>query len=499
MSKAERNYSTIECEALAVVGAVKEFYPYLYGFQFTLVTDHNPLTSLKDLKDTGGRLARWMLYLQRFNFTFQHRSGKLHGNADALSRVPNPVFNVLHQLATSLDTIRTAQAADGTLSNLLKALSGGGTIPASVAPGFKHAFLQDGVLCRPFQSSSSSSSHTQIVIPSSLQSTVLQQLHDNSGHLGEQKTVAKVTECYYWPGYGGDVAKWIQECRECQRRKPPHQAQKAPLNTIQSTSPFEKLSWDIMGPLPQSSRGNRYIVVITDLFSKWVEAFPIKSTDSETLAQVLVDEVICRYGVPSYLHSDQGANLTSNFMISLCKRLNIQQTRTSAYHPQGNGQVERFNRTLEAMLATVINDHQTDWDLHLPKLLFAYRTALHAATGFSPFHIIFGHSPTLPVDVMLGALPHREPKDVPAYVSDLHKSLHNTYATVRTHIQSAHDRNKQRYDASKPYLPYTIGDQVWLHVPAVKAGTSKKFASQWRGPYTVLDKLSATNYRIKLI
>jgi len=181
--------------------------------------DHNPLTSLKDLKDTGGQLARWMLYLQQFNFSFRHRFGKLHGNADALSRVPNPVFHVLHQLATSLDTIRTAQVADGTLSNLMTALSGRGMFPTSVAPGFKRAFLQDGVLCRPFQSSSSSSCHTQIVIPSSLLSTVLQQLHDNSGHQGEQKTVAKVKERYYWPGYEGDVAKWIQECHSTKLKR----------------------------------------------------------------------------------------------------------------------------------------------------------------------------------------------------------------------------------------------------------------------------------------
>jgi len=499
LTKAERNYSTIEREALAVVGAVKEFYPYLYGFQFTLVTDHNPLTSLKDLKDTGGRLARWMLYLQQFHFTFQHRPGKAHGNADAMSRVPNPVFPVLHQLAANLDTIKAAQAADSTLSDLIKALASGCPPPTNVAPGLRRVFLQDGVLCRSFQSSSSATSHTQVVIPTRLQSTVLQQLHNNSGHLGEQKTVAKVRERYYWPGYEADINKWIQECRECQRRKPPHQAQQAPLDTIQSTFPFEKLSWDIMGPLPQSLSGNRYIVVITDLFSKWVEAFSVKSTDSETLATLLIDEVICRYGVPSYLHSDQGANLTSNLMATLCKRLHIEQTRTSAYHPQGNGQVERFNHTLEAMLATVVNDHQTDWDLHLPRQLFAYRTALHASTGFSPFHIVFGHSPTLPVDAMLGTLPHCQTKNVPAYVCDLHKSLHTAYNTVRSHIQSAHERNKQRYDAAKPFLPYMVGDQVWLHIPAVKPGRSKKFASQWRGPYTVLDKTSKTNYRVRLI
>jgi len=142
-----------------------------------------------------------MLYLQQFHFTFQQ---------------PNPVFPVLYQLAANLDTIKTAQTADSTLSDLIKALASGCPTPTNVAPGLRHVFLQDGVLCRSFQPSSSATSHTQVVIPTGLQSTVLQQLHNNSGHLGEQKTVAKVRECCYWPGYEADVNKWIQECRECQ-------------------------------------------------------------------------------------------------------------------------------------------------------------------------------------------------------------------------------------------------------------------------------------------
>ena len=121
-----------------------------------------------------------------------------------------------------------------------------------------------------------------------------------------------------------------------------------------------------MGPLPLYSTGNRYIIMITDLFSTWVEAFPVKATDTETLATLMVNEVICRFGVPHCIHSDQGANLTSNLMAAIYRCLGIEQTHTSAYHPQGNSQVERFNRTLESMLAMVVNDHQTDWDLHLP-------------------------------------------------------------------------------------------------------------------------------------
>ena len=128
------------------------------------------------------------------------------------------------------------------------------------------------------------------------------------------------------------------------------------------------------------------------LFSKWTEAFPLKSADSETLAKVLTDEVIFRYGIPSSLHSDQGTNLTSNLISSLCQNLGITQTRTSAYHPQGNAQVEQFNCTLEAMLAKTISDNQKDWDLHIPRLMFAYRTTIHESTGYTPFHVTFGHS-----------------------------------------------------------------------------------------------------------
>ena len=114
---------------------------------------------------------------------------------------------------------------------------------------------------------------------------------------------------------GQDIEKWIRECEQCQQSNP---VPRAPLGTIKANCPFEKISWDIMGPLPTSSKGKKYILVVTDIFSKWVEAFPLGFTDTETLARVLVNEVICRYGVPSVLHSDQGANLTSQVISSLC-------------------------------------------------------------------------------------------------------------------------------------------------------------------------------------
>ena len=168
-----------------------------------------------------------------------------------------------------------------------------------------------------------------------------------------------------------------------------------------------------MGRHATSEHGNRYIVVVTDLFSKWVEAFAIRDTTSTTLVTVLVDEVISRYGVPACIHSDQGTNLCSEVIQTICKLLGMGRSRTSAYHPQGNGQVERFNRTVEAMVAKSVKENQRNWDVCLLKVLFAYRTAVHEATGFTPFHLMFGWTPKLPVVVMLAQVEGEESVSYP--------------------------------------------------------------------------------------
>lgn len=509
LQKAERNYSTTEREALAVVASLKEFYPYVYGFPCKLITDHNPLTSLKGIKDVGGRLTRWLLFLQQFNLDFQYKPGRLHTNADTLSRIPSRDDTVaaIEELTSegTLHTFLKAQEEDPALGKVIEALKNGTVFPSCTVPGLKKTFLQDGLLCRKFRASCSDSVRTQLVVPESHVKIILEQLHNESGHLGVQRTTEKVKERFYWPGYEMDIQNWVQECQQCQKRNPPQPCPLAPLGSIKCTYPFDVISWDIMGPLPLSTKGHKYILVITDLFSKWVEAFPLAVTDSETLASVLIDEVVCRYGVPRALHSDQGANLNSQVIFAVCKRLGINKTRTTAYHPQGNGQVERFNRTLEAILSKVVAENQRDWDCHIPKALFAYRTAFHESSGYSPFRVNFGRSPLLPIDIAVGQLNAQvyeegEEPTVPQYVEALNKSLRKIFSDVREQLASAHDRSKKRYDKSVSGEKFVVGDQVWLFVPAVKQGRTKKLASLWRGPYTVVDRINgALNHRIQLV
>ena len=192
-----------------------------------------------------------------------------------------------------------------------------------------------------------------------------------------------------------------------------------------------------MGPLPVTPRGNQYILVVTDLFTKWVEAFPITNTTAVTLATVLMNEIVCRFGVPTYLHSDQAANLRSAVVQELCHLLGIQSTKSSAYHPEGNGQVERFNRTVESMLAKVIDADHQNWDMYLPKALFAYRTSLHDVTGFTPFHLTFGRSPQLPIDAMLGRIDKAKVQSYPQFVQQTHGYLTKAYTLTQQRVAIA--------------------------------------------------------------
>ena len=176
-------------------------------------------------------------------------------------------------------------------------------------------------------------------------------------------------------------------------------------------------------------------------FVKFVKNFP-----RQTFAPYgISNEVICRYGVPSGLHSDQGANLCSSVIYSLCDLLGIATTRTSAYHPEGNGQVERFNRTLQSILAKTVDTNQDTWDSQLPKALFAYRTAVHETTDFTPFYLTFARSPQLPVDVMLGCVLPATLRSYPQFVQDAHKQMAAYCNIAQQHLQAYSVYTTRRY------------------------------------------------------
>ncbi|PIK58186.1 hypothetical protein BSL78_04910 [Apostichopus japonicus] len=201
---------------------------------------------------------------------------------------------------------------------------------------------------------------------------------------------------------------------------------------------------DIMGPLPVSSRGNRYVVVIADYFTKWTEAFAIADMEAETVARVLVEEFICRFGVPEELHTDQGRQFESELFQHMCRLLDIHKTRTTPFHPQSDGMVERFNRTLEDMLSLVVSENQKDWDAWLPYLLMAYRSAEHESTGFSPAEIMLGRMVTLPLSAQLPRLPD-ETDSPPEFKCRDCKRRYSDLSELKRHYAEKHGDGRKLF------------------------------------------------------
>ncbi|KAG6464703.1 hypothetical protein O3G_MSEX014678 [Manduca sexta] len=403
LSKPERNYCVTRRELLAVVKTLQHFSKYLIGRRFHLRTDHAALKWLLQFKNPEGQVARWIELLQEFDFVIEHRSGKSHGNADALSRRPCPQ-NCKHctrqedKEAVPVRMIRAdlsnewqgelleAQDKDTDLKPILEWLKSGAAKPqwsdvASLSSVTKSYWaqwdslvIQNGILCRKWENAKGDRSHLQMVVPKAKVPEVLQLYHNgcSGAHMGVKRTLLKIRERFYWIHCRDDVEEWCRKCTSCAAVKGPHTRSRGALKIYNVGAPWERIALDVAGPFPVSDSGNRYFMVVMDYFTKWPEVFAIPNQEATTVADKLVHEVFCRFGVPLEIHSDQGRNFESQIFQETCRVLGIHKTRTTSYHPQSDGMVERFIQTLERYLAKVVENRQKDWDKHIQPFLLSY-------------------------------------------------------------------------------------------------------------------------------
>eukprot|EP00117_Sycon_ciliatum_P011053 scpid10434/ scgid12689/ Retrovirus-related Pol polyprotein from transposon 412; Protease; Reverse transcriptase; Endonuclease len=509
LSKSRKNYTATNRECFAVVHFCESFRHYLLGSKFTLRTDHAALVWLASFKSPDGMLARWIERLSIFDYNIVHRPGTKHANADALSHLPAVCVSVVTAqecAAGAAPDMLSLQSADRDISAVLNWLST--TTPLRGDPALQTAspsllklwqqidrlVIKDGLLVRRYDTTAEPIH--QLIVPSAIRQDILTALHTDAiaAHLGITKTADKARQRYYWPGMTSDIEVFIRACPVCQARQGPVPKPAAPLRSQQSSFPLQRVAMDIMGPLPATARQNRYILVIGDYFTKWVEAFAMPDMLASTVARYFVDGFVCRYGVPLALHTDQGPQFESRLMQTVCKLLDITKTRTTAYHPQSDGMIERFNRTLEKMLSACVTDHQ-EWDLHLQRTMFAYRSCVHASTQHTPSRLMFGRELVLPLDIMYGSPPRPHP-DYPLYVQQLEASLKTAFANARQLNALALRRQKKGYDGTvhtKPRLQ--VGAEVSVFSPVVPKGKSPKLHSYWSGPFVVrkvLDSVTAT-------
>lgn len=361
--------------------------------------------------------------------------------------------------------------------------------------------LRNGILYRSFESHAGDRKLWQLVVPKKLQEHILEQAHGHrlSGHLMVRKTLSRVRSHYYWSGYRKAVEKWCRQCDPCAARKHPNKRPNAKLKKYATGEPLQRCALDIMGPLPETEKGNRYVLVLADYFSKWTEAYPMPDMEAATVARIMVEEFICRFGVPLEIHTDQGRQFESQLFQQLCALLDVKKTRTTPFHPQSDGMVERFNRTLEDMLATVVRPDQKDWDVWLPYVMMAYRSAEHESTGFSPAEIFLGRPVSLPVHLEIPTAPDEdEPKTVQQYVEDLSSRLEKVHECARKQLKVASEKQRRAHDRKAFTESYEVGELIWLLDSTRKRGISPKLQKHWDGPGKVLKKISDILYRVKM-
>ena len=252
---------------------------------------------------------------------------------------------------------------------------------------------------------------------------------------------------------------------------------------------------DIVGPLPRTERGNKYILVISDYFTKWPEAFALVNKEAATIARVLVSELFARFGAPYVLQSDQGSNFDSMLIKEMCTILCIKKTRTTAYHPQCDGLLERLNRTLIYLIALNAPDAKENWDLQLGLTLMAYRSSVQSSTGFTPFSLVFGREMRVPLDIMFGPPPTDSTTRAQS-IQELRSIMQASYEKTRERMDAAHKRQQDYDDRMTVGSRFKIGEKVWLYTPVIKKDACAKFNKPWTGPWNISNQISDVTYRI---
>lgn len=662
LNNAERNYSTIEKELLAIVYCVNHFRPYLYGRKFTLVTDHKPLVWLHSVKDPTSRLVRWRLKLAEYEYDVVYKAGKINANADALSR--NPVHprapvkltrrakQVLplertRELSSSEESLFTpkrketeiilrqtkgednnsvsppstpseAEAGDepndtrettsdnssdssdddaifdnnnepfvqgnrvgpriiGIPDNFstrkdnlvifttqqgtpidrgarmlqenksLPMIRGAALARASVKHVGKNHVIsliikeresgvtEKEILKEAFQSlldvvrelelrsisitkgdidnvpwNTVYSLLTRVLSETNIKificrneisvpqekerKDIISENHESAigGHKGITKTYQRIKKRYNWNGMKADIATFIENCRPCQLKKLVRAKVRQPMIlTDTPDAAFDKISMDIMGPLPTTRMDNTYILTIQDLLTKYSLAIPLRQANAIHVADAFTNELICVFGAPKAILTDQGSHFLNSLMRNIANKFKIKHFKTTAYRPQSNGSIERSHHVLWEYLKQYVSKNH-EWDKFLKLASFSYNTSVHEGTRYTPYELVFGRmarTPSSNPDVTDVA-----DESYANYLTTLFNKLNDVQAIARENLINAKERSKRYYDRKINIHKFKVGDFAYL----LREPQKGKLGDQYSGPFKILEVTKNHNVKLQM-
>lgn len=314
---------------------------------------------------------------------------------------------------------------------------------------------------------------SQICLPKDFHQLTNEMLHQDMGHLGPDRVIALAQERFYWPGMVEDITRYIRKRCPCLKDKKPTVTRRAELKPIETTQPFELVAVDYVH-LERSKGGYEYLLVLVDHFTRYAQVYPTKNKSGRTAADKIFNDFIPRFGFPGKLHHDQGREFENHLFHQLQKRCGISRSRTTPYHPAGNGSCERMNRTILGMLRTLGEQHKRDWKSHVDKLVHAYNCTRNDATGWSPFRLLFGRSPRLPVDIVFGCNQDENLDTVEKWSTQMKEA----YDIARENIKKSKEKGKKNYDKHLRSTILKEGDRVLVRNLGERGGPGK-IRSYW--------------------
>lgn len=530
LTPAEQNYHlhSGKLEFLALKWAVTErFRDYLYyAPHFEVYSDYNPLRYIFTAPKLDATRLRWVSMLADFRFHIHYKPGVRNCDADGLSRMPLDVSQFTERCspdtidaivsAVRLDeptcssistpvkeaeaveeqliqgaslpiidnsTLAKEQRNDEDIGTVLLWVQKGEKPTKQVTKGWSPAAkcllrewaklkVENGLLRREI-SYPREGIIQQVVLPKCFRKLVLKHLHNDLGHLGAERVLSSVRDRFYWAHMSSEIERYVtQEC-QCIKDKKPHVQRKAALQPITSTCPLELVSIDFLH-LERCKGGFEYILVVMDHYTRFAQVYATRNKSGKTAAEKVFNDFVLKFGMPSRLHHDQGREFENRFFFEMQRICGVKGSRTTPYHPQGNGQVERFNRTLLQMLRTLEPSWKLDWKSHLNKVVNAYNCTKNETTGYSPFFLMFGRHPTLPIDLVFPDLQQPTRKQTYSqYVAQWRDRMEEVYKLASQQAGRMTEKGKQQHDKGLLSARLHPGDHVLVKNLLEKGGPGK--------------------------
>lgn len=490
LSRSEANYSSTERELLAVLYSIEKLRCYLEGYKFYVITDCHSLVWLNNLKNPQGRLARWALRLQQFDYEVVHRKGKDNIVPDTLSRNLIVPENIISSIVVD-DT------GDKWYLKMLKLVNEDPLKYPKWRVADKKLYKY---VSSDFPELFDEVDFWKLVIPKDKRREILYNGHDicTAGHFGIYKTFNRIARLYYWPSMRADITKYVRSCATCLRTKP---EQKKPAGFMSKTpplitKPWQYISTDLFGPLPKSSHGNLYILAVTDAFSKFVLFFPLRHATALAVTKILREQVFLIFGVPQFVRCDNGPQYRGKEMHNLANRFGFEISFSPNYSAHCNP-TERVNRVLKAMLSAYVKDNHRKWDENLAELGCAIRTAQHEVTSLTPYFINFGK------EMILHGSEY-DKSHLNLEVNENNKTdkveiIEKMRNFVKKRLEAAHVKYRNQYNLRHRDVRYEVDDLVWKRNFALSDGANyftSKLAGKFSGPYRIKRKVGYCVYEL---